>query len=91
MINKKDLKIKIEDLNYNDDSNPTFYKDAMNLKQNISKKTINFNKIIEKKKKEIKNLVKKKLGNTEFYRNQRKPSPLKFLEKGLEKLLFSKN
>ena len=49
MINKKDLKIKIEDLNYNDDSNPTFYKDAMNLKQNISKKTINFNKIIEKK------------------------------------------
>ena len=46
MINKKDLKIKIEDLNYNDDSNPTFYKDAMNLKQNISKKTINFNKII---------------------------------------------
>ena len=59
MINIKDLKIKIEDLNYNDDSNPVFYKDAMNLKQNISKKTINFNKIIEKKKKEIKNLVKK--------------------------------
>ena len=50
MINIKDLKIKIEDLNYNDDSNPVFYKDAMNLKQNISKK-INFNKIIEKKKK----------------------------------------
>ena len=72
MINKKDLKIKIEDLSCSDDSNPTFYKDTMNLKQNISKK-INFNKIIEKKKKEIKNLVKKKLGNTEFYRNQRKP------------------
>ena len=85
MINIKDLKIKIEDLNYNDDSNPVFYKDAMNLKQNISKKTINFNKIIEKKKKEIKNLVKKKLGNTEFYRNQRKPSPLRFI------ISFSKN
>ncbi len=53
MINKKDLKRKIEDLNYSDDSNPTFYKDAMNLKQNISKK-INFNKIIEKKKKKLK-------------------------------------
>ena len=90
MKEEKKVEINNEGLNFNIENNPTFYQGALKLENNFFKK-INMNRIIEGKKKEIKYLVKQKLGNLGFILNQRKPSPLKFLEKGLQKYLFSKN
>ena len=90
MKEEKKVEINNEGLNFNIENNPTFYQGALKLENNFFKK-INMNRIIEGKKKEIKYLVKQKLGNLGFILNERKPSPLKFLEKGLQKYLFSKN
>ena len=90
MKEQKTVEINNEGLNFNIEKNPTFYQGALKLENNFFKK-LNINKIIEGKKKEIKYLVKNKLGNLGFIINQRKPSPLKFFEKGLQKHLFSKN
>ena len=90
MKEQKTVEINNEELNFNIDNNPTFYEGTGKLENNFFKK-LNINNIIERKKKEIKYLVKKKLGNADFFINPRKPSPLKFLEKGFQKYLFSKN
>ena len=91
MKKQKEEKLNSElQLDFNIERNPTFYNGTVNLENNFLKK-MNINKIIDGKKREIKLLVKKKLGKTEFSINKRKPSPLKFLEKGLEKLFFSRN
>ncbi len=86
---KKD-EIKEDELNFNIEKNPTPYKNTLRFSKSLSKR-MDMDKIIDKKKREIKLLVKKKLGNSEFFINPRKPSPLKKLEKGLEKYLFSRN
>ena len=86
---KKD-EIKEDELNFNIEKKPTPYKNTLRFSKSLSKR-MDMDKIIDKKKREIKLLVKKKLGNSEFFINPRKPSPLKKLEKGLEKYLFSRN
>ena len=90
MIKEKKDKIKEDDLNFNIEKKPTPYRNTLSFSKTLSKK-MDMGKIIEKKKREIKLLVKKKLGNSEFFINPRKPSPLRKLEKGLEKFLFSRN
>ena len=90
MIKEKKDEIKEDDLNFNIEKKPTPYRNTLSYSKTLSKK-MDMGKIIEKKKREIKLLVRKKLGNSEFFINPRKPSPLRKLEKGLEKFLFSRN
>ncbi len=90
MKKQKIDEIKEDELNFNIEKKPTPYTNTLTFSKSLSKR-MDMDKIIDKKKREIKLLVKKKLGNSEFFINPRKPSPLKKLEKGLENFLFSRN
>ena len=76
---------KNSNLNFNKEIQTSYEEKIINNK--INKKLINFSKIIEKKKKEIKNICIKNFG-----RNlKRKPSALKLLEKGMKKFYFDQD
>ena len=76
---------KNSNLNFNKEIQTSYEEKMKNNK--INKKLLNFSKIIERKKKEIKNICIKNFG-----RNlKRKPSALKLLEKGMKKFYFDQD
>jgi len=88
-INNNFLTIETQtsnDLNFNRETHPTSYEEKMKNNK-LNKKLFNFSKIIDRKKKEIKNICIKNFG-----RNlNRKPSALKLLEKGMKKFYFDQD
>lgn len=87
-INNNFLTIETQtnDLNFNRETHPTSYEEKMKNNK-INKKIFNFSKIIDRKKKEIKNICIKNFG-----RNlNRKPSALKLLENGMKKFYFDQD
>ena len=88
-INNNYLTIETQtsnDLNFNKEIHPTSYEEKMKNNK-LNKKIFNFSKIIDRKKKEIKNICIKNFG-----RNlNRKPSALKLLEKGMKKFYFDQD
>ena len=85
-----EINILEDNLNIQSMKYPLLSHDDIKLKRNL-KKYINFTKIIDNKKNEIKSMIKNKLGKTDFLYIRRKPSPLIKLEKGLKKYLFDLN
>ena len=80
------LETQTNELNFNRETHPTSYEEKMKNNK-INKKIFNFSKIIDRKKKEIKNICIKNFG-----RNlNRKPSALKLLEKGMKKFYFDQD
>ncbi len=83
--NKNYFTIENSNLNFNKEIQTSYEEKMKNNK--INKKLLNFSKIIERKKKEIKNICIKNFG-----RNlKRKPSALKLLEKGMKKFYFDQD
>lgn len=80
------LETQTNELNFNRETHPTSYEEKMKNNK-INKKIFNFSKIIDRKKKEIKNICIKNFG-----RNlNRKPSALKLLENGMKKFYFDQD
>ena len=75
-LKSNDIESSLETMKY-----PSMYNDNK-IRTNL-KKAFNFNKIIDEKKRKIKNMVKNTLGKANLLYSNRKPSPLLRLEKGL--------
>ena len=75
-LKSNDIESSLETMQY-----PSMYNDNK-IRTNL-KKAFNFNKIIDEKKRKIKNMVKNTLGKANLLYSNRKPSPLLRLEKGL--------